>query len=1037
MIKKAIISFAAILVLLLFTAICIPYFFKDKIVEKVKTAVNENLEATVDFSDIDISLLRSFPKINLRIKDLSVTGKNDFEGVPLLTSGYFDMNVDFWAVVGGKDVVPVRSIHMEQPTLNIYVLQNGKANYDITKPDSTAKPQTETASVTLQLEKYSISGGNITYDDRSLGFFFQLLGCEHSGKGDFTTDVFDLNTTTDSKETNIAYGNATYVSKAKAHAEIIVNADMKNYKFTLKDNSIQLNDFLLRADGWTQLGETDILMDLKFSSPGSDFKSLLSVVPGSYTKDFADVKAEGKFDFKASVKGTYNDDQYPEYRLNLNVEGGKFKYPSLPMGISGINTKIDIYSPQGKDFDLMQVNVPSLAINIGNGSISGYFFLRTPVSDPDIDTRLDGKFRLDELASAFPMESVKNLNGQIYADIQAKTRMSYIDNKHYDKVNVSGTLNISDMRADATGYPPVNISNLAMKFSPDFVGIERFSGKLGKSDVEASGRIDNFLAYFTPDKTIKGNLILRSNYFDAGEWLSDEPAEKTTEAGKIAANTGKKPEADKPLFDRFDFNLDAKINSLQYKQHNLQNTVAAGHFTSYAIEFKELGTKIGNSDIMLRGKLENVFKYMSDDQTLSGNVQLNSGYLDLNQFMSTASASTAAPAQKGTPTQVPTDLEPLRIPKNLDLTIGADVKRLIYTNMDLSGLNGKVIVKNGVAKLVNTRGNTLGGQIVLNGSYDSNVEKPKFDLSYDIRSFEFQQAFNTFNTFEKLAPVGKFIQGRFNSTLTMSGDLGKDMIPDLNTINIDGFLQTMKAVVSGLKPLQEVGNQLNIKELSGFDLKDTKNWFSVKNGQVSVSPFDLKVKDIAMNISGSHALNKEMNYVIKTKVPRKLLEKNVATAAANQGINLITKEAAKYGVNVKNGEFVNCQFTLTGDILNPKVAFKLLGTDGQTIGETAKDVVNATIENAKDSIRTRVEQELEKAKEKGKEVTNKAADSIRNVATRQVDKAIEKGKEEMKGKIGEKATEILGDEAGKKAKEAIEKGRGAIDGLFKKKKKEN
>ncbi|MFZ4544485.1 MAG: membrane assembly protein AsmA, partial [Saprospiraceae bacterium] len=142
MIKKIAISISAIVVILLITAFSVPYFFKDKILTKVKTGINENIEATVDFSDVDISLFRSFPKINLRINDLSVIGKNDFDGVQLLKSRYFDLNLDFWAVVSGKDVIPIRSIHLEAPEINIYVLQDGKANYDITKPETEKKPET-------------------------------------------------------------------------------------------------------------------------------------------------------------------------------------------------------------------------------------------------------------------------------------------------------------------------------------------------------------------------------------------------------------------------------------------------------------------------------------------------------------------------------------------------------------------------------------------------------------------------------------------------------------------------------------------------------------------------------------------------------------------------------------------------------------------------------------------------------------------------------------------------------------------------------
>lgn len=1039
MIKKILISLGIVLSIFIVAAITIPYFFKDKIMVKVKTAINENVNAKVDFSDVDISLFRSFPKISLRISNLSVQGTNEFEGVNLIKSKYFDLSVDFWAVVAGKDVIPIRGIHLEEPDINIYVLQNEKANYDIAKPTTEASPAApESTPMTLQLEKYSITNGKITYDDKAMGMFFQLVGCNHSGKGDFSADVFDLNTKTTADETNVSYGGVSYISKAKADATIIVNADMKNFKFTLKDNTLKLNDFIAQAEGSVQIGDIDMNMDIKFRSPQSDFKALLSIVPGSYTKDFAGVNAEGKFDFNGYVKGIYNDKQYPELQFNLNVDNAKFKYPSLPMGMSNINTRMAIFNPQGNNFDAMKVDVPSFSLNVGNGSLKGYFFLKTPISDPDIDTKLDGSINLAEIAQAFPIESVKNLNGQIAANIVAKTKMSYVDNKQYERVNMSGGLRVSNMNAEPNDMPKIKIHDLAMNFTPNFVGIDNFKAQLGKSDIQANGKIDNILAYFSPQKTMKGNLTMRSTYFDANEWMSEATTSTTATASstenKNTTTASKKPNDTPPPFNRFDFALDAKIGNLKYDNYNLLNTTAIGHFTPYTVIFQEMGTKIGNSDIKLSGNLDNVFNYMFDNQTLMGEINISSSYMDVNQFMTeTPSSSTA---QTGAPATTPANIEPLRIPKNMDLALKADMKRVIYTNMDMSNLTGKIIVKDGVAKLQDTKANTLGGQISINGGYNSTVENPKFDFSYDIRGFDFQQAFNTFNTFAVIAPIGKYMQGKFNSTLSMSGDLGKDMMPNFNTLSLDGFLHTIKAMLSGIKPLQAVGNQLNITDLTPFEVKDTKNWVTVKNGAVQVSPFDMNVKSIAMNIGGSHSLSNEMSYVIKAKVPRKLLEKTAATAAANQGMNMISKEASKYGVNIKNGEFVNCQFTLTGSLTDPKVAFKLLGTDGKSLEQTATDVATATVEKAKDSIRTRVEQELEKAKDKGKEIANKATDSLKNVANREVDKAVEKGKDVIKDKVGEKAGEVLGDEASKKAKDAIDKGKNVIDGIFKKKKKE-
>ena len=1039
--KKFLKITAITLAVLLLTAVALPYIFKDKIVGKLKTAINEKINAKVDFSNVDVSFLRGFPNINLRINDLSVVGTQEFDGVSLINSKYIDINADFWSVISGSSTVPIKSIHLEQPNINILVLPNEKANYSITKPvDEKLAAVAEPSNFKLALQKYSLTNASITYDDKALGMFFQMTGCDHSGKGEFTSDIFDLATKTLAKETTVSYGGVTYISKAKGDAEVTVNADMKNLKFTLKDNQLKINDLLMKGEGWVQLGDVDITTDMKFSSPQSEFKNLLSILPSAYNQEFANVQAAGKFEFNADVKGVYNDHSYPAFRMHLDVNGASFKYPSLPLGVNSIASKVDIKSPEGKDFDRMTVDVPTFNMNIGNSPIAGYFYLKTPVSDPDIDTKINGTLNLADLAKAFPIASVSDLSGVFTANILAKTKMSYIENKQYEKVNMSGGLRVQNMNAKPTDKPKIHINDLNMNFTPNFVGVENFNAQLGKSDIQANGKIDNILAYFSPQKTMKGSLTMRSNYFDASEWMT--PSTATAQAGIPQSDKNvKKPnpttKSDKP-FDRFDFALDAKINNLKYNEYNLLSTNAVGHFKPEAIVFEDLSTKIGESDIKLKGELDNIFNYLFDNQVLKGEINVSSNNMNMNQFMTPEPAKGAATTATTTPN--PATVEPFRIPKNIDMVINTNMKKLTYTNMEMSNLLGKILVKQGVARMENAEANTLGGTLGLTGTYNSNVEKPKFDMAYDIKNFDFQQAFTTLNTMATIAPIGKYMQGRFSSTMNMSGELGKDMMPDFNTLTASGFLNTIQGLISGIKPITDLSNTLNIKDLVPLAIKDSKNWFEVKNGSLLINPFDFKVKDLAFNMTGSHSFSNEMNYVIKTKVPRKLLEKNAATAAANTGYNFILKEASKYGVNIQNGEFVNCQFTLTGGMLAPKMAFKVLGTDGQTVQQTAENQATAIIDKAKDSLKTRVEQEMKKAEDKAREVAQKAKDSLNNVAQREAQKAIEKGKDVLKeqvGKVdkelGDKAGEILGDKVGDKAKDVLNKGKGALDNIFKKK----
>ena len=229
----------------------------------------------------------------------------------------------------------------------------------------------------------------------------------------------------------------------------------------------------------------------------------------------------------------------------------------------------------------------------------------------------------------------------------------------------------------------------------------------------------------------------------------------------------------------------------------------------------------------------------------------------------------------------------------------------------------------------------------------------------------------------------------------------------------------LECTVFNFKPLEELANRLNINELRNLDVKETKNWFEVKNGALKVNDFDRMIgKDIKLTIGGSHSLTNEMNYSIKTRVPRKRLEGNAVGAAASSALNDILAQGAKYGVNIKNSEFVNLLFNMTGSMLSPKISMKVMSGDGEaTLQDAAKGAVNAVVTKAKDSVITVANAKLEEGKAKAKELADKAIDSARNVANREVEAAKQRAIDEAKKRAGD----ALGNKAGGVIDKGLEK----------------
>jgi hypothetical protein len=980
----------AFLFLVIGSLIALPFFFKDDIIAAVKNLVNENLNAEVNFSGVDVSLFRNFPKVSMRIEDFSVLGKNEFEGVKLVTGKSFDMTLDFWSAWNfGKVPLEINSISLNQPDIQIIVLENGKANYDIALPSD----DTTASAFAIQLQEYGINDGKLIYDDRELGMYVKGDAVNHKGRGDFTQDIFDLNTETNIREFTFGYGGLTYIKKAKTKAEVALVIDMPKMKFTLSRNEIAINDMVLKADGWLAMPTEDIDMDIAFNTPASEFKSLLSLIPNAYIKGYEDVKANGTFTANGFVKGTYSasPEKYPAFQINLEVSNGNVKYPDLPLGISNIFTKFKIDSP-GSDFDKMIVDVSRFSMIIGSNPLEGWFKLKTPISDPDIDTKIKGKINLEELSRAYPMEGLTALDGVINADVALKTRMSAIDKGDYANVNASGSATIEKMNYKSADMPPVFINRLALDFNPQNVRLSGFDLKLGKSDVKGSGFIRNILAYFSPKATMQGSLSLQSSYFNANEWILEEETTTTATPDPVKENE---------MFNRFDFSFDAAIDRLEYDAYKVENFVAKGNITPAKMTVEQLSGKLGESDFLASGSLTNLWGYFFENQTLGGSLSLSSNKMNLNQFMTSESVPSSATSNVAS--------GPIQVPANINLLLNAKAGKVVYDNLELDNVTGNLLIKEQTVSLENVKAQTLGGGISLSGAYNTqNLEKPKFDFAFDIQRFDFQKSFNTFNTFKLLAPIGKFVSGVFNTRFSMSSDLKPDLMPDISSINADGMLQTLSGTISGFKPLEEIGNKLNVEAFKKVSIKDSKNWFSVKDGTLELQEFDFSYQGIDMKVAGSHKLAGDMEYRILAKIPRDKIGKNPLGAAANSGLDFLSKEASRVGLNIAAGEFVNVLINIGGKIADPKLGFKVVGSDGKAafkeeIAAKVESEVNKKVDSLKSLVQTKIEEEKQKLEDTLKTVVQQAKDEV----TKKVEEAAKKAGEEVKNKVGEEAKKKL------------------------------
>ena len=232
------------LLVLIVAMIIIPIVFKDDIKELVIKEANKSLLADFSLGEFDLTFISTFPNMTIKLTDTKITGRDDFKGVDLVNIKEFSAHVGLWSVIGG-DKVEIDEIHLIEPNFDVRILNNGKANYDIVKPDSVKTPEekSEPSNFELKLKEYSIENANIRYDDQVGDMFTELKNMTHEGEGNLTADVIDFNTTTTMDEMTFEMEGVSYLKKVKTEmiANILMEFTEKTSKFTLKENEISLN----------------------------------------------------------------------------------------------------------------------------------------------------------------------------------------------------------------------------------------------------------------------------------------------------------------------------------------------------------------------------------------------------------------------------------------------------------------------------------------------------------------------------------------------------------------------------------------------------------------------------------------------------------------------------------------------------------------------------------------------------------------------------------------------------------------------------
>jgi uncharacterized protein involved in outer membrane biogenesis/gas vesicle protein len=588
---------------------------------------------------------------------------------------------------------------------------------------------------------------------------------------------------------------------------------------------------------------------------------------------------------------------------------------------------------------------------------------------------------------------------------------------------VKGTYNAKQMPAYALNlsiengsfqYPdlPQKVSDIQVKVAvnnPDgitdhtVVNVERGHVVFGADPFDFRLLLKTPVSNQWIDATMKGRLDLSQVQkfvkLEAGTKLSGVVNADVSVKGSVAA-------AQKQKYDELYAAGTIGLNNIAYASKDYPDGVNVNNmlltFNPKNVTMTGLKGQYMQINFTGDGTIDNLIGYYLHNEPLTAALHFTADKVDLNKFMSASSTTT----NSTTPTPV------FIVPDNLDVTLKTEVGSVKYDKITLTDVQAALMVRNQVVALQNVSGKGLDGNIKMSGFYGTKTDKNNPDISFDytVENVDVQKTYTSVDMVQKMMPAGKYVQGKMTSHLSMTGKMGADMTPQMNTLTGKGDLFMLSGIISGFPVTDQLANKLNIAKLKSFPLKDMKLFFSFANGRLTVDPYKFKIDQIDAEVAGSHGFDQTIQYGVNMAIPTALMGSQ-GTAMVN---NLVNQAAAK-GVNVKVGDKVNLAATITGTVTAPKVETNLKSMAGDAVNDvkkqledmakhkadSIKNVVKDTVKAIKTQAVNAVKDEL-KNQFLGNKDTSKKNNGTNNAVNNAVNNAADKAKDGLKSLFGKK-----------------------------------
>ena len=635
-----------------------------------------------------------------------------------------------------------------------------------------------------------------------------------------------------------------------------------------------------------------------------------------------------------------------------------------------------------------------LGIDLKNGK---YTFKKNKALINQLPLEFDGFIQISDAGQEYdltfktPTSSFKNFLGLIPAAYSSSldnvkttgdfTVAGFAKGLYSDKTVPKFNIKIASNNASFQ-YPnlPKSVKNIVIDtkiinetgiLNDTYINLNKLSFAIDQDVFNAKANIRNITQNAIVDAALKGTINL-GNLSKAYPIKLDKPL-----SGILKADVTTKfdmQSVEKSQYQNINNAGTISLSGFKYVDENGKTMTISNalvQFNPSQVHLKQFNATTGKSDLSVTGVLENFYGFIFKNQELKGNFNMTSNQLAVSDFMTTEE-KTKTGTGNGEQAKPTKKAEAMKIPAFLNCTLTAKANTVLYDNLTLKDVSGKLIVKDEKVTLQNVKTSIFGGTIGVNGAVSTKGKVPVFNMDLNLNQVDIAQSFTQLDMLKKIAPIAGIVNGKINSTIKFNGNLdAMELTPDLNSLTGDLLGQLLSTTVSAQNStlLNALGSNLKFIDMSKINLNELKAAVTFKDGKVNVKPFDIKYKDIKATIGGTHGFDQSMNYNLKFDVPAKYL----GTEANALIAKLSPADAAKL-------ENIPINALMTGSFSSPKISTDMKGAVTNLTNQLVKQQKEKALKQGSSALTDYLNKNTKKTSDTTKTATPTTEENVKEKA---------------------------------------------------------